>query len=99
MRQSRAIAGFSTAPMQRYLLLHRLEDWLLRSTANLEAALERLQKSGCTIALVECTPTRCTLRGQNVHPLHHTQILMIEDVAMRNKTADSHRIEVRPKRD
>ena len=49
--------------------------------------------------MVEIATAGLTGRGQDVHPLHHAEIFMIEGVAMRDKAADSDRIEIGPKRD
>jgi len=51
---------------------------------------------GRTIA-VERATAGPAIRRQDVHPLHHADIFMIEGMAMGDKAAHSHRIEIRPK--
>ena len=73
-----------------------------RRTANLEAAPTRnesLDEQHGSLVVVELATAGPTFRGQDVHPLHHADIFVIEDVAMSDKAADGDRIEIRPKRD
>ena len=75
---------------------------LPRRTADLEAAptrnefLDEWRSSG---AIVETATAGPTIRRQDVHPLHHADILVIEGMAMRDKAAHGDRIEIGPKRD
>ena len=72
------------------------------STANREAAPtcnESLNERHGSLVAVELATAGLTGRGQDVHPLHHADILVIEGVAMRDKAAYRHRIEIGPKRD
>ena len=70
---------------------------LSRRTANPEAAPTRsefLDEGPSSSAIVENAMAGRTFRGQDVEPLHHAEILMIEGMAMPDETADSDRIEV-----
>src|SRR5689334_15103311 len=85
--------------MQRHLLLRSLENWswLPRSTANLQVAPTRYEfldewRGGS--AIVETATAGLTGRGQDVEALHHAQIFMIQGMAMPDKTADRHWIEI-----
>ena len=69
-------------------------------TANLEfdpVRKESLNDWHGGIVAVERATAGLAFGGQDVERLHNTDILMIEGVAMPDKTADSDRIEIRPK--
>ena len=73
---------------------------LWKGAANLKAVVARDESLnewyGRTIA-VERATAGPAIRRQDVHPLHHADIFMIEGMAMGDKAAHSHRIEIRPK--
>ena len=66
-----------------------------RAGADLELAPTRQQLAEIwldSLIAVQLATAGLTGRGQDIHPLHHAEILMIERMAMRDKAADSDRI-------
>ena len=71
-----------------------------RTGADLEAARQARQlRPHWVSSYADRATGGRTFGGQDVHPLHHAEILMVEDMAMRDKAAHGDRIEIRPKRD
>src|ERR1700722_807203 len=71
-----------------------------RTGADLEAVLHRQQLLQIwVLSDVEQATVGPTPGGLDVKPLHHSEILMVDDMAMRDKAAHGDRIEIHPKRD
>jgi hypothetical protein len=70
---------------------------LKRATTNLEPAFARQEPfwQARMIAFGHAT-AGLTFCGQDVDPLHHADILMVEGVAMRDKAPGSDRMEISP---
>jgi hypothetical protein len=72
-----------------------------RTGADLEAIPHRqpLPQIWLALSYVDAATAGLTRGGPDVEPLHHAHILMVGDMAMRDKTAHGDRIEIHPKRD
>ena len=72
-----------------------------RTQAERKAVLHRQQLLQIWVGSsdVEAATAGLTCGGQDVEPLHHAEILMVDDMTMRDKAAHGDRIEIHPKCD